>query len=74
MTQDPQDINDARQAANDARQDVNDARQEVNDALSKAEAARTMAERLADGWRRSRDNNNFRAMIRNLNPEGAARR
>ena len=73
MSQDPQHINDARQAANDARQDVNDARQEVNDALSRAEQARTMAERLAEGWRRSRDNNNFRAMIRNLSPGGVAK-
>lgn len=73
MTQDPQDINDARQAANDARQDVNDARQEVNDALAKADRARTVAGRLAEGWRRSRSDNNFRAMIRNLTPGGVAR-
>lgn len=42
------------------------AREEANEALERAEETRQAALKLAQAWRRSRADNNFRQMLRQL--------
>ena len=52
------------------RQARKDARQEADAALAHAESLRERGAKIAEGWIRSRMDNNFRLMIRNLGREG----
>lgn len=45
-----------------------DALRDANDALAQAEIIRDRGAHIARGWRRSRQDNNFRFMIRDLIP------
>lgn len=42
------------------------ARREAQAALARARRRKTVADRLADGWRNARDDNGFREIIRRL--------
>lgn len=46
--------------------DVERAREQADNALARAKEFRSEGETLATGWRRSRLDNNFRKMIREL--------
>lgn len=49
-------------------QDIQDARHEANKALEHARERRALGSTLAAKWRQSREDNNFRAMLRSLTP------
>jgi hypothetical protein len=51
------------------RQARKDARQEADDALARAQSMRERGAKIAEGWVKSRKDNNFRLMIRNLGRE-----
>jgi len=46
--------------------ELEEARREADEALAKAKEKRALGSRLAEGWRQSREDNNFRAMVRSL--------
>lgn len=45
------------------------AKDEANAALERAERVAERGKRIADGWRQSREDNNYRAMLRMLVPQ-----
>jgi hypothetical protein len=55
----------------DKDRELDEARQEVSDALQQAETRKAIGSRLAREWKRSREDNNFRAMVRQLASGGS---
>lgn len=49
---------------------LHEAQEEVTKALELAKEKASRAAKLAEGWRRSRETNGFRRMIRTLSSEG----
>lgn len=45
------------------------AREEASAALERAERVAERGKKIADGWRQSREDNNYRAMLRMLVPQ-----
>ncbi len=46
--------------------DLNTAKERADAALAQAERVRDRSDKIAEGWRRSRSDNNFRHMLRAL--------
>ncbi len=50
----------------DKDRELDEAREQVQDALERAETRKAVGSRLAREWMKSRQDNNFRAMVRQL--------
>jgi hypothetical protein len=55
----------------DKDRDIREAQEEAHQALQRAETRKAVGSRLAEEWRRSRRDNNFRAMVRQLASGGS---
>lgn len=51
-----------------ADEEIKRLREEADKALRRVAARRSLSERLAEGWREARRDNNFREIIRRLPP------